>query len=352
MARALDRPFLTERADVAALASAEHRSIEDAGRHARYAFFERARVEAAADVVALGHTRDDQAETFLLRLLRGAGARGLAGMHPRRDAIIRPLLDCRRADLRAFLLERHIAYVHDETNDDVSIPRNRVRAELLPLLERFNPSIVDVLASDADVAREEWRWMDAMAGELAARIARPADSEWRIDAAALAAAPTALARLVVQRTLCALAGGRAVSVAHIDEVLRLCGEGGATAADLPGQRVERVGPDVVLRSSPVGARGSKGSRNLTNRPNPADGPNRANGSNRTNAANLFWYPLSIPGEVQLFESGCLVSAEEAQAAPGGALGSGAMAVVQLDRRHGPLAVRNRRPGDKFRPLGL
>src|SRR2546422_287921 len=83
------------------------------------------------DAVALGHTRDDQSETFLLRLLRGAGARGLAAMHPRRGVFIRPLLDCRRADLRAYLDRQRIAFVQDESNDDVSIPRNRVRAELL-----------------------------------------------------------------------------------------------------------------------------------------------------------------------------------------------------------------------------
>ena len=77
-------------------------------------------------------------------------------MHPRNGSIIRPLLDCRRAELRAYLDERHIAFVEDESNDDVAIPRNRVRAELLPLLEaRFNPAIVDVLADEAEIARDD-----------------------------------------------------------------------------------------------------------------------------------------------------------------------------------------------------
>ena len=127
-----------------ARAGRERRSLEDAAHAARYAFFDRARAHFDADVVAVGHTRDDQAETFLLRLLRGAGARGLAAMHPRRGAVIRPLLDCRRDDLRAYLAERRIPHVEDESNLDVSIPRNRVRAELLPLLQaRFNPAAVD-----------------------------------------------------------------------------------------------------------------------------------------------------------------------------------------------------------------
>ena len=119
---------------------------------------------SGADVVALGHTRDDQAETFLLRLLRGAGPRGLGGMHPRNGAVVRPLLDCRRDELRSCSRERELPFVDDETNADVSIPRNRVRAELLPLLEaRFNPAIVDVLADEADagardVAMDGQRW--------------------------------------------------------------------------------------------------------------------------------------------------------------------------------------------------
>ncbi len=97
LAARLGWPFRAGRADVAARARAERRSVEDAARAARYEFFEEARLRLEADAIALGHTRDDQAETFLLRLMRGAGSRGLAGMHPRRGRIVRPLLDCRRA---------------------------------------------------------------------------------------------------------------------------------------------------------------------------------------------------------------------------------------------------------------
>ncbi|HET9834068.1 MAG TPA: tRNA lysidine(34) synthetase TilS, partial [Vicinamibacterales bacterium] len=116
VADALGHPFLSDRENVAARANRERRSIEVAGRNARHEFFARACTHFSADVVALGHTRDDQAETFLLRLMRGAGARGLSGMHPRSGRVIRPLLDCGREELRAFLVERDVTFMDDATN--------------------------------------------------------------------------------------------------------------------------------------------------------------------------------------------------------------------------------------------
>src|SRR5262245_16565427 len=108
IAAALGVAMLADREDVAARARDEHRSIEDAAHSARYACSERDRQHCGADLVALGHTRDDQAETFLLRLVRGAGPRGLASMHPRNGRIVRPLVGCRREDLRAWLAARKL----------------------------------------------------------------------------------------------------------------------------------------------------------------------------------------------------------------------------------------------------
>ena len=338
VASALGKALEVDRGDVAAVARRERRSIEDAGREARHAFLERARVQFAADLIALGHTKDDQAETFLLRLLRGAGARGLAGMHPRRAAVIRPLLDCRRAELRDYLAAQSIDFVHDESNDDLTVPRNRVRAELLPMLERrFNPAIVDVLANDAQVAREEWRWMEASAREQAARICLPTANGCRLDAVALIGLPVALGHLVLKSAMERVAPGRPISVAHVAEALRFC-RGGGASLDLPGQVLERNGQEVVLTSRPERrlARGGE-------------------------APNLFRYSLSIPGEVRIEEIGGCVSAELVEAGRPGRATVGMrfvapptpdVAFVQLDPGIGPLVVRNRRPGDRFRPLGL
>jgi tRNA(Ile)-lysidine synthase len=331
-AAALGLAFLAGREDVGALARRSRQSIEHAARTARHAFFERARQHFRGDVVALGHTTDDQAETFLLRLIRGAGARGLAAMHPRAGAVIRPLLDCRRLDLRAWLDARGLGFVHDESNEDVSVPRNRVRAELVPLLERrFNPGIVGVLAGAADLAREEWRWMEALVDEQWPDVCRREGTRWLLDAESLAGAPTALVRMVVRRVMVE-AARREVRLRDVDRVVGLIRNGGA-AFDAPGHRVERLGSQVVLTGRPRGVRG---------RP-PVAGA----------SVNFFSYRLSIPGEVALPEAGWILTAEDA-ATGGGAhagSGSGTTAVVRRDRCQA-LAVRNRRPGDRFRPVGL
>ena len=337
VAASLGLNFASDREDVAARASRERRSVEDAARTARHAFFERARISAGADVVALGHTRDDQAETVLLRLTRGAGPRGLAGMHPKNGRIVRPLLGCRREDLRAWLAQRHLRFVEDETNQDVSIPRNRVRAELLPLLEtRFNRGIVDVLADQAELARDLSSWMDAMAADLEARIVVRSTTQGdamvrEIDVAALRKAPLALQRAVLWRVMSEVAGPRPIAFGHIDAALRLIDERGETPIDFPGQRLERIGGTVVLTGRVAGAQGR-----------------RAPGA----GSNLFRFPLSIPGEVALPDSGWVVSADVAPSATVGNGPDNDVALVRLDLCRGSLAVRNRRPGDRFQPVGL
>jgi len=374
LAESLGVPFVSGRGDVRRRAVDERRSIEDAARGARYEFFEHARGELGAGVVALGHTRDDQAETFLLRLIRGAGPRGLAAMYPRNGPIVRPLLGCRRGELRAWLGElgaRGVActaFADDETNDDVAIPRNRVRAELLPLLEaRFNPEIVDVLADEADLARDSWAIVERAAaagtevagGDGGSREGRrsPAGTEvaggdggpWEgrrspagteVDIDRLLAADPAVARVALWRAMRAAAGGREVGYRHVAAAMDLVLEPGDRAIDVPGQRVERIGGRLVLVSRPAGLRGRW----------------RPDGNNNGDA-HAFRLALAVPGEVAVSDTTRLTA--EAMDDPSGAAamdaaaaaGRGRTALVRADLC-ASLAVRNRRPGDRFRPVGV
>ena len=179
----LDLPVELRRIDVAALARAEHRSMEDAGRQGRYRFFEElAAARGVETLIATAHTADDAAETILLRLARGSGLRGLRGIPARRGRVIRPLLGERRETLRAALDAAGIAYALDPTNTDPAhATRNRVRAELLPALERLNPKAVEALQRFGALAAEDDELLDTLAAAELARRRTPGQGtlDWR-----------------------------------------------------------------------------------------------------------------------------------------------------------------------------
>src|SRR5688572_11861734 len=122
LAASLTLPIQSGRADVRGIARREKRSIEDAARRLRYAFLLDAAAALQADAVAVGHSREDQAETFLLRLLRGSGTRGLGAIRPKAGMIVRPLIDVSRAELRQFASDRGLPYRDDASNADLAIP--------------------------------------------------------------------------------------------------------------------------------------------------------------------------------------------------------------------------------------
>jgi tRNA(Ile)-lysidine synthase len=331
MAATLALPIEVDRADVAAAARAAGRSIEDVARELRYAFFERAADRVGADAIALGHSRDDQAETFLLRLIRGAGARGLAGILPRAGRVIRPLLEIARAELRQYAGDRALAFRNDASNADLSIPRNRVRHELIPYLEReFSPGISRVLAHEAELARQDEDHLQQEAIDFARSIVlRTTGGKTEIDALALRSLHPALAMRVGRHALMVQAPGRFIAFDHVDRLLQCAKGPPGEAVDLPGQRAVRRGDVIVLGPALPRRRGG--------------GPE-----------NSFQYPLSIPGEVRLDNQGWMVSAERLDSLGGAGTGAARAAevVVAADPLALPLAIRSRRRGDRFRPLGL
>jgi len=159
-------PMHVERVDVPALAKAQRLSLEEAGRNARYAFFERLARELNAVAVALAHTRDDQIETILINLLRGTGPRGLCGMPYKRDRIIRPLLDATRAQTHRYCAEQGLPTVFDSTNLDPHQLRRRVRMELIPLLRDLSPAFDRHLLRLADILENEEAWWDYEVGRV------------------------------------------------------------------------------------------------------------------------------------------------------------------------------------------
>jgi tRNA(Ile)-lysidine synthase len=298
-------------------------------------------------------------------------------MHPRSGSVVRPLLACRRDDLKSWLADRRARgvpaceYVTDETNDDVSIPRNRVRLELVPFLQaRFNPSIVETLANEAALLRDVWAWMEEASASFRTR-------PHELEIADLERLPIALRRLVIWQAMAAESDGREITADHVADVIRLIHAGheaDGKGIDAPGQHVQRIGGRIVLKNRTKGSQGSAGSRG--SRGSKGSGGSQGSGDssaenpqhvenpqhlehppNPSNPANLFRFPLSIPGEVVVGAAGCVVAADDSgaggdAAGPGATAGNGVVALVRRDRIQGSLVVRNRRPGDRFRPVGL
>lgn len=154
LAKQYQLPFATTRADVRSQAESRQQSLEEAGREARYRFFEQLRRQHKAAAVAVAHHTEDQAETFLIRLLRGSGTSGLGCMPYRNNRhIIRPLLDLSRSELHRYLAAQKQGWREDRSNLDQSFLRNRIRHELLPLLEEYAPAVTHRLAATARLLR-------------------------------------------------------------------------------------------------------------------------------------------------------------------------------------------------------
>ena len=263
-ARSLGFDVVTGRAEVGERARAERDNLEQSARRARYEFLAAVARERGASAVLAAHTADDQAETVLLRLLRGSGAGGAGGMRVERVleggggvSLRRPLLAwARHADTVEYCRERGVEFRADEMNEDERFARVRVRRRLLPLLSSFNPRAVEALARAAELLREDSDALDRLASELLdeARARTPthtretistqAGSEvdgkeegaWPLRVEVLAAAMPALRRRALRLWLARGRGGlRRLSLAHMLAVERLLeGARGGRVAELPG----------------------------------------------------------------------------------------------------------------------
>jgi len=164
---------------------------ESAARTARYAFLRRTAAETNSTAIAMGHTQDDQVETLLLHLLRGSGSRGLAAMRRRDRDLARPLLDISRREIEAYLARLHLAPRRDPSNEDPRFTRNRLRQQLLPAIDAFDPAARELLARTADILGEEDRFLDEAIAHVPDALVR--------DRAAFAELPPALQRRLVRR---------------------------------------------------------------------------------------------------------------------------------------------------------
>jgi tRNA(Ile)-lysidine synthase len=301
--------LVCESADVRRRARRERMGIEEAGREARYGFLRRVKNELGAVAIAVAHTEDDQAETFLMRLLRGSGGAGLSAMRVRSGDIVRPLLAVSREDVLAYLQARGLSSREDETNRDTTFTRSRVRHELIPYLERhFNPRVRRALARAAELLAGE----QELLGSLVPPPALLADGSVALEVAELRQASLGLCRLRIRRALEVTGGLRGVGEVHIRRIARFARRPYSSGRHLalPGGRIAAVSFDR-LRIGP-----------------------------RREEACRYAFPLHVPGRVELPDGLALV----AEPASGGLPSKEKGAIVAVPA--GPLEVRTRRPGDR------
>ncbi len=353
----LDAAIETE--DVAGLAARLHLSIEAAGRRARYAFFQRAAAAHRLDCIATAHTRDDQAETVLLRLLRGAGTSGLAGIHrsfdlsqlaPQSPAsqssspsprLIRPLLSITRQQVEEFLRSLGQPFRNDASNLDPRFLRNRVRGELLPALERdYNPRLRQALCETAEIAAAEDAFLESLVSSLLGPEANP---ERGIELKLLHAQPLALQRRILRR-LCR-PHGLALDFAQIEALREFSLAGCAGRFNLPrGFAAEIVRRKLLPPRLSLLA------------PEPRVAPKSQGASESSCAPETYCLELTVPGAVVLagfcngedmYIRAAILDRASCPSAPEGYNYASFLSLARAGRR---LTIRNLCPGDRFHPV--
>ena len=354
LADALHLPFVAGRIDVASRAKTAGRSIEDEARRARYAFLSEQAARHVCDRIAVGHTMDDQAETFMMRLARGSGVRGLSSVYPivkKENAdIIRPLIDVRRHEILAHLEKRGLSFREDASNLDRRFTRNRLRHDVLPYVaDELNPKLVETLARSAEILRDEEDFMEARARKAFTETATAtATAAVGIGKAGISLSVPALHALhpALRRRLTRLAvehvnGDTAnLTSGHVADVLGLLEDGkSGREVHLPGLTVERSFDELFFTTHATRAtRGRK---------------------QRTNGYNTYDYRLPIPAKLHITECRGLLTAHLVESVragdePGAAAGNAVDIGIEdrgIEDGLSELRVRSPRASDRFRPLG-
>jgi tRNA(Ile)-lysidine synthase len=327
----LKLPFITKSIDVKSYAQEKGMNIQAAARELRYQVFEETAFEINAHKIALGHTADDQAETLLMRLLRGSGPTGLSGIPPIRGMFIRPVIEIERQDIDRYLQEEKIDFIVDSSNLKRDYLRNKIRLSLIPMIREVNPNIIETLSRTAEIFREEERYFKIIVAKTLMRlISRKSDYRIELFLSPLEAMERVILRRALRKAIDETKGLRGINFVHIEDIIELI-KGGQTGDRLylpKGIRVIKDYSTLILTSeSPV---------------------------------KLPPYTLEVPGEIHLKEAGIYIKASLADPSDLGDLNKTlrehaeykTSALFNAERLVFPLMVRSRKSGDFFYPLGF
>lgn len=333
-------PITVERVSVPELARQWRLSVEEAGRQARYAFFQRLARQLGATSIATAHTRDDQVETILLNLLRGTGPHGLRGIpykrplneegmpsnQGRQPFAIRPLLDVPRAWTEAYCRELNLPICFDRTNLEMKPLRNRIRHHWLPLLREYAPGVEERLLRLAQIIEAEDEWLEAQArAALAECLQSEHPARLRLHADRVRNLPLALQRRLLRLVLSTPGAPGTMGVPPwkaVEQLLAALHQGKPFAWSFENQLQCVVQKDRLEIRRPV------------------QKPGR------------YFYPLTFEEPLWVPEAGVWVGVEKAEPPATFQGGEAGHAWIDAQSVRGTIAVRNRRPGDRFQPLGM
>lgn len=348
----LKLPSVIEKIDVLGYMAEKGLSKQVAARELRYAFFEKAGRQYSANKIALGHNADDQAETVLMRLLRGSGAKGIAGIKPVRDGkIIRPLIEIRRDEITEFVKEKGLKFVEDPSNLEPYYLRNKIRLELIPLLKKeYNPNIIETLREAAEIIGDEDEFLESYCSKILSDISLSKGSRLiEIDTLKLKNFHIAIQRRIIRIALRIIKGDLLkISAVHVEDILNSINKGfSGKSLNLPD------GIQAIYEYDKLKIKGQE----IKNK----------------EAKVRFDIPLKIPGETILSKPKCkfateIISPEEfyrdSSVAPllqndnlvrchsERSEESKFTAFFDMDKLKVELRVRNRVNGDIFHPSGM
>lgn len=306
-------PLYCGRADVPALAKERKMTLEQAAREARYAFLEQTRTQCGADVIAVAHHMQDQAESVLLHLIRGSGLAGLCGMRIRSGHIVRPLLAAERADVLQFLAERGIPYRTDSTNEQRDCARNRLRLDVMPyLLEHLNARADRAIASSAELLQQDEDFLM----RLAADALEKAKTQEGYLCSALLQEPVPIRMRAFRLMLAAHGIHSDIERKHLESLSALLSARTGAALSLPGIEAS-VSYGILSLGRPI-------------------------------PAASFCMPLRIPGDT-VTPAGTFRAMEVVGCA--GFSSDRMVGCLDMDKLPAELTVRSRKNGDRFHPAG-
>ncbi len=330
----LDIPCTVSKADVRGYQKKHRLSLEEAAREVRYDFLSETAAAVGADIIAIGHTLDDQVETIMLHIIRGSGIAGLVGLNAKSERllngyqlnIIRPLLEISREETQQYCLEHNLMARVDSSNQSLSMLRNRIRLKLLPELKKYNPGFVESLLRNSAIAADEIAFLDSEAEKVWDLAVKEQDDIIILDKERFGALPDALKRHLLRVAIKRLLGTlKDIEERHIGEITGVLGKQAGKYINLPYGLIFAVEYGRYLLGSDIKA--------------------------------LCPFPeifgeseVNIPGVTVI--SGWFIETSIAEKMVAGDSDNEFTAFVDFDKTGGSLIVRSRLEGDRFQPLGF